>query len=387
MGSGDHSRSIEFCLRLVVREWIIMKICYVTDITSWRPIEFLNQLSQLDDISFEGIYYRVSSNIAHLIQHSYLNLNSPAIFSRNDYISLEVMKKVFALKPDIVVFAGYSMLVNQLLAFELTKNKIPWVSWAERPGKVPSPIRGLVRNVLMWQTLNRSSGIFATGFLAQQKYLALVKPGIPVINVPYFINLSNFLDINRNKNSTAKKRLAFLYVGKLIRLKKIEVLIRSFINLAPIHQNIYLHIVGDGPDRPFLEKISGEYLHSKRIIFHGFKEWANLPRFYLNGDVFCFPSSHDGWGLVVNEAMASGMPVITMDSVGAALDLIEDNGTGYIVPEGNIEEFQAAMEYFILNPDEIYRMGNNARNKILNYDIGAGAIKFYHACKLILEKQ
>jgi glycosyltransferase involved in cell wall biosynthesis len=80
----------------------------------------------------------------------------------------------------------------------------------------------------------------------------------------------------------------------------------------------------------------------KRVVFHGFKQWQELPAIYAQSDILCAPSRYDGWGLIVPEGLAAGLLVISTDHAGAALDLITPD-TGWIAEAGSVESLKAAL--------------------------------------------
>jgi glycosyltransferase involved in cell wall biosynthesis len=94
-----------------------------------------------------------------------------------------------------------------------------------------------------------------------------------------------------------------------------------------------LRIVGDGE---LLTQLKVAY-NNDNIIFTGAKKNNELYLEYQNADTFILPSLKEAWGLVVNEAMCSGLPVIVSNKVGAAYDLVEGKDTGFIFEVGNVE--------------------------------------------------
>lgn len=95
-----------------------------------------------------------------------------------------------------------------------------------------------------------------------------------------------------------------------------------------------LAFVGDGAVRPRLEEEAGD---RDDVHVLGFRNQSELPRIYGACDVFVLPSENEPWGLVLNEAMAAGLPVIASDQVGAAADLVEEGENGFVHPCGDVE--------------------------------------------------
>lgn len=90
----------------------------------------------------------------------------------------------------------------------------------------------------------------------------------------------------------------------------------------------------------------------------GFRQIAELPRFYAHAGAFIHPALEEPWGLVINEAMACGLPVLSGDNVGAAEELIEDGVNGWTFDAGSVDEMAKAMrKVACLNPEEVTAMG------------------------------
>ena len=101
------------------------------------------------------------------------------------------------------------------------------------------------------------------------------------------------------------------------------------------------------------------------VVFAGFRQIAELPAFYAGAGAFVHPALEEPWGLVINEAMASGLPVLSSRNVGAAEELVVDAETGYVFDPMNIEEMADAMAKVVRLPSEARsRMGRSAREMV-----------------------
>jgi len=129
----------------------------------------------------------------------------------------------------------------------------------------------------------------------------------------------------------------YLYVGRLIERKGIDVLLEAFGQLASGE----LWLAGDGPLRGMVESAVER---SPRLRFLGYADEGDLPDIYRQADVLVVPSLFEPWGLVVHEALAHGLPVIATDQVAAADDLIDDGVNGFVVEAGSPESLAVAME-------------------------------------------
>ena len=165
-----------------------------------------------------------------------------------------------------------------------------------------------------------------------------------------------------------------LYVGYFVARKGLDHLIQAFRAVAGA--NDVLALIGSGPEEKRLRARSGS---DPRIIFPGYCEGSEKTSWYAAADVFVLPTLHDPWGLVVNEAMAFGLPVIVTDAAGCT-DLIQDNGL--VVPAGNADELAAALMRLL--GDKLLRrqMGLRSRQIISAYTVTSGRDAFLHVmCK------
>lgn len=126
-----------------------------------------------------------------------------------------------------------------------------------------------------------------------------------------------------------------VYVGRLAAEKSLHQL-REIFNYR---DDICLSIVGDGPERENLEKLFA----GTKTTFNGFKQGEELATYFATGDAFIFPSTSETFGLVISEAMASGLPVIAASS-GPTLEQIEDNVSGLVYEPGNIQSLLAKLK-------------------------------------------
>jgi glycosyltransferase involved in cell wall biosynthesis len=98
------------------------------------------------------------------------------------------------------------------------------------------------------------------------------------------------------------------------------------------------------------------------VIFAGFRQIAELPAFYADAGAFIHPALSEPWGLVINEAMASGLPILSSDNVGSAEELVIDGETGYLFDPMDLQAISAAMQRIADMPDDRrQQMGESAR--------------------------
>jgi len=158
-----------------------------------------------------------------------------------------------------------------------------------------------------------------------------------------------------------------LFASKLQQRKHCDHLIEAYYSLLQDHDisgyKPYLVIVGNGEERANLEARCHDF-GLANVRFTGFQNQSALPRYFQLADVFVLPSRHEPWGLIVNEAMAAGCPVIVSSDVGSGLDLVADGVEGYIYPVGDVAALTAALSRVLSSPEAASTMGEAARRRI-----------------------
>src|SRR5262249_13369982 len=120
------------------------------------------------------------------------------------------------------------------------------------------------------------------------------------------------------------------------------------------------------------------------IKFVGFRNQREMPSYYSVCDVFVLPSAHESWGLVVNEVMNAGKPVIVSDQVGAAVDLIRDGKNGYIVPVGDSRTLREAIRHLTEEPALAQLMGEESRRVIDRFSFAEDIVALLAALQKIV---
>jgi len=189
------------------------------------------------------------------------------------------------------------------------------------------------------------------------------------------------------KEKIAKNNKVILYVGRLIKRKGVEYLIKAYHLLLKEKNNAELWIIGDGKVKPELKKLVDELNINEKVKFFGWIDFKKLPIFYLASDVFVLPAINDEkegaepWGLVVNEAMFAKKPVIVTNSVGCSEDLVINNFNGYIVKEKSAYEIKEALAKILSDEKLAYQMGKNSEIIIKNYNYNKMASDFINIIK------
>ncbi len=165
-----------------------------------------------------------------------------------------------------------------------------------------------------------------------------------------------------NQPNEPKEKFRFIFVGRLVRWKKVDILIKTFSELCSKYKDLELLIVGTGPEWENLKLYAQKLSLQEKIIFTGgIYDYNLLAEKFKISDVFVLTGAG---GLAINDAMTFAKPVICTYADGTEKDLVVPNETGFIYQ--NQEELKNYMEFFIKNPFKAKEMGKKAQEKILN---------------------
>ena len=275
------------------------------------------------------------------------------------YFNPGVLRWLSDANADVVVISDYSALTAQMAMRALGLRGKPWVFWGEVPGfNQRSSVGSFMRRRLQ-APLATAKAIAAIGKKAVAAYEALF-PAKAVFNIPYFCDLAPYQEARRARRDARDGSVHILFSGQLIARKGCDVLVEAFSKVAAKHAQARLVMLGGGPERPALEGMVPDALRD-RVIFLGHREPHEIPEIFASADVFCLPSRHDGWGVVVNEAIGAGLPIVVSDAVGAGHDLVRHGVNGYLTRTGDHEHLAEALDRIVGDATLRARLGSRRR--------------------------
>lgn len=257
-------------------------------------------------------------------------------------------------QEDVIILNGYmGSLFQWLLRFRA--KRYDFVFWGERTRNQSGGFTGVIKRWLS-APLKNCRAIVAIGPRAQMEYKGCYAD-LPVFDIPYHCDLSSF---QRLPIRDSKKGMHFLFCGQMILRKGLDILLLAFERLIATY-DATLHLVGREAELPLMLSMISPTCRSK-IIYHGFQSPEKLYLYFDMADVFVLPSRYDGWGVVINQALGAGLPVICSDQVGAS-SLVKENVNGHIFKSGDVNDLFRVMSDIAKYPENISKMSINSRER------------------------
>ncbi|WP_420569067.1 glycosyltransferase family 4 protein [Thalassovita sp.] len=160
-----------------------------------------------------------------------------------------------------------------------------------------------------------------------------------------------------------------LFIGRLAAVKGLPVLFDAMKGLVQDIPDFHLTVIGDGPDRVELETKAAAMGLAGHVSFLGYKSQSEVAQTLQTQDMLVLPSFAEGVPVVLMEAMASGLPVVTTQIAGVP-ELVQDGTSGRLVPPGDADALRLAMQDVLTDPERAIQMGQAGRAKVASeFDI------------------
>ncbi|MEK7158761.1 MAG: glycosyltransferase family 4 protein [Patescibacteria group bacterium] len=240
--------------------------------------------------------------------------------------------------------------------FQETFNPLSWSSVRGRRSLLIGPVQsphavlgddvseGPSRSMLspLFRALSRKTLLAATAVTAvnehaRQTYQQWI-PGLPVHVIPPGIDLHQYPWSEPPKHDSIR----FMTAGTLMKRKAVDVLLRAFARVVQEVPDSHLTIVGDGPQRPALEALSGDLKIAHAVTFTGQIPQREMTAQFRACDILCSATQSETFGQIYLEAMAVGRPVITTSNIGSR-EIVKDGETGFLVPVGDLKALSMRM--------------------------------------------
>jgi glycosyltransferase involved in cell wall biosynthesis len=296
-------------------------------------------------------------------------------------------------QADAIVGCGWDQPATLLAPHRAKRRGIPYILWSgstsgeqswRRSATIPL-VRAVIRN---------SAAYIAYGTRASKYLVSLGADPNRVFRAYNAIEITEFAARSEDSKAvnTLKQMLGLegtkvlLYCGQLIERKGIGDLIPAFAKANNSIPDLKLVIAGSGSQEAYLRQLSEMLGVAQHIQFKGFIPRTELSEFYSMADLLVLPSREEVWGLVLNEALACGTPVLTTTAVGASEDIVQDGVNGYVVQPASPPDLEGAIrKHFSKSIEEKQRMRAACKSLISPYSIEAMGDAFEQAISSTFE--
>lgn len=329
-----------------------MRILFLSNIPTPYQIDFFDEVRNSAEILAVFLWRREENRDWELNDKSWIKILSET----NKRPTWKVLKKILIdFKPNHVIVGGYKLPLSTRVKLHCFFNKINFHYWLEKPLNSKG-IKKIARVLIWFVTLPFSKKIFCIGECAMISYQFLSKK---LHNLPYSINSERYIyrDISKTK-----KPVKFIFIGQFIERKGVPEILDIFSSISK--NEATLTMVGSGKLNLLVEESVSK---NENIQNFGFLDPHNLPLLISQHDVLLAPSRHDGWAVVVTEAMLTGLPVISTKETGAFLELgvFEGPNKNGTLCEVNAKSIRSAVMGYVENPERVNEEGKNARRAVL----------------------
>jgi len=318
------------------------------------------------------------------------------------------------LKPDVILCCGWDTPAAFYAALHARVTRTPFVLWSGSTAAESTLLRRVTRPLVRWLVRSAQAWL-AYGSRAKAYLVSLGANGdrtflaFNTVETDRFAAAAGSADTARLREWLGVgQRRVVLFCGNLLDLKGVGELLEAFamgcggavvgdharpdlpsidLRARGLDEDVVLLVVGSGKDEEKYKAFVREAGIASRVIFTGFVAREALPAYYAISDLMVLPSRSEVWGLVINEALACGVPVLATDACGASADLLTHGVNGYVVPSRDIVALAGAMQKHFAHPERLASMREAARASIAPFTIERTADAFVDAVRCALDSR
>lgn len=351
-----------------------MKILFIANVPSPYRVDFFNELGKHCDLTV--LFEKNTSDERDKSWKNYKFKNFKGIILKGKSINTDtafcpgILKYVLDRSFDKIICTTFTDVTGMLAVQTMKLLRIPY--YLECDGGFAKNGKGL-KELIKKFIIRGASGYFSTGRTCDEYYTTYSADKLKLIRYPF----SSLLDCDLEKTTPTKKEKALLKkelgveeetviltVGQFIPRKGFDVLLSV---ARQIPKDVGFYFVGGVPTEEYLSV--RDKFGLKNVHFEGYKQKNELAKYYKAADLFVLPTREDIWGLVIQEAMAYGLPVISTDRCAAALEVIKEGENGYIVPVENVHALKNCIMKMIGSEEILSSFGAKSLEIIKSYTI------------------
>jgi 1,2-diacylglycerol 3-alpha-glucosyltransferase len=276
--------------------------------------------------------------------------------------------------PEAIICGGYAYVASWQALMWARRREIRFILWSESNAR---DTRGQRKPVefLKAHFLKRCDGFLVPGKAAFEYLRLLGAAAESILTAPNAVDNAFFAtqaEAVKSKPAAFREKFGLprryiLLVGRLVAEKGVFDLLEAYAKLEKtLRSEVGLVFAGDGVSREELMQ-RAKQISPGTVCFPGFAQREDLAGLYALAEALVLPTHSDTWGLVVNEAMACGLPIIVSNVAGCSADLVEDGWNGYVVPPRDSEKLSVTIDSLLRQPDLKQQMSVHSVERIRNY--------------------
>jgi glycosyltransferase involved in cell wall biosynthesis len=276
--------------------------------------------------------------------------------------------------PQVIICGGYNYPASWEALLWARRHRVPFVLWSESNSQDARAGRAWVESLKAY--FLRHCDRFVVPGKASFEYLkTLGCAEASILTAPNAVDNSFFATHAESTFGHAaefrdKLKLPsrfILFVGRMVPEKGVFDLLEAYAKLeGGVRSEVGLVFAGDGVSREELAQ-QAKRVSPGTVCFPGFAQREDLAGLYALAECLLLPTHSDPWGLVVNEAMACGLPIIVTSVAGCSTDLVEDGWNGFVVPPRDPEKLSVAINALVRQPGLRQRMSAHSLERIRSY--------------------
>lgn len=373
----------------------------------WSTLWFLDYripvfeaLSKIEGVDFYLVYSadansdKINEKVKKVLGNRAIALTGEKYFGKSEFDGFAnqgfripyqpgLIKTIKSLRPDVLISDGFFQWSYSTLFLRATKS-IPHVMCYERTmhtERNAQKIRTLYRRLaLRWIDVVCCSGSLCQDYVRSLGFKKPLTSGFMVADTESFKKRYNLLKKKENENP----QINYLFVGQLIERKGIIQLIEVWKEFTKMNTGVKLTVIGKGELEAYIKEEIVKH-NIKSINFLGVVNYDDIYKHYHDADIFILPTLEDNWSLVVPEAMASALPIITSIYNGCYPELVTKRN-GWVMDPLNNKDFLNTLQQSYEQRHSFIDMGKESLKLLDGYTPKSAALSVYNSCELALKQ-
>lgn len=353
-----------------------MKVLFLTYLPSPYRVDFFNEIGKKCELTVVFEKASASHRDNRWQKYHFKNFNG-IVFknSTNDFVpKIKVIKYLKKTSFDEIIVHNVSTTTGMLAIQYMKIHNIPY--WIESDGGFVKTDEGIKETIKRY-FINGARGYFSSSKSCDEYFLKYGADSDKIVRYPFASFTEDYIlkePLQENDKQRLRDKLGIveekmvISVGRFSYLngygKGYDAILRAASRISP---SVGWYVVGGEPTEEFENMRRG--MNLTNVHFIDFKSKDKLREFYQASDLFVLMTVGDVWGLVINEAMANGLPIITTDRCVAGMELVVDGVNGYIVKVGDDAALAKNVIKILSENSIVNNMGRWSLKKISDYTI------------------